>query len=123
MITSTAYPPPSQRILRPYLGQRAHLSLSWLSQVLLSLLLISITLTLLLNNISHLVLDSKESFLASCQSVEGAASVIVNLPHYTADGINEGNRKSVDFVMQGTKEVLDFSLVSIQEIAMYVQFP
>lgn len=110
--------PSSSTPLRPYLGSQAHLSLSWLSQSLLSLILISITLTLLLSNINHLVLDGKEGFVSSCQGVQGAANVLVSLPHYMADGVNELNRKSVSVVTEGAAGILDLALISVEEIVL-----
>lgn len=102
----------------PYLGQRANLSLSWLSHSLLSILLLSITLSLLLGNITHLVNDGKEAFISSCDGVQGAANVIVSLPHYMADGVNELNHKSIAIVTEGAADVLDLALFSVESIAM-----
>lgn len=106
------------RPLQPYLGPRAHLSLSWLSQAFLALLLLAISLSLLLASIDNLVTDSKSSFEASCQGVQGAASVIVSLPHYMADGVNELNVKSVEAITEGAATVIDVTLLSIKSIAM-----
>ena len=63
-----------KRTLQPYLGPRAHLSLSWLSHPLLALLLVGISLVLLLNSINDLVSDAKDGMQASCRGVESAAN-------------------------------------------------
>lgn len=104
--------------MQSYLGLRAQLSLAWLSHSMLALLLLAITLITLLANISHLVSDAKEGVLASCQGVQGAADVLVSLPHYMADGVNELNQKSAKDVVAGAADVLDIALLSIEAIAM-----
>lgn len=111
-----SYPTPS-RPLQPYLGPRAHLSLSWLSQAFLALLLLAIALSLLLASIDNLVSDAKSGFVASCQGVQGAANVMVSLPHYMADGVNELNAKSVAAITEGAATVIDVALQSIEAIA------
>ncbi|GEM10975.1 plasma membrane fusion protein PRM1 [Rhodotorula toruloides] len=82
-----SYPP--RPVLRPYLGPRAHISLSWLSQEFLALLLLLIALAFLLASIPALTRDAKASLTSACAGVEGAASVAVSLPHYMADGVND----------------------------------
>lgn len=106
--------------MQPYLGLKAHLSLAWLSHPLLVVVLLSITLAILLSNITALVSDAKGGILSSCQGVQGAANVLVSLPHYMADGINEMNQKAIDDASSGLAFVLDLALLSVEEIAMYV---
>lgn len=54
--------------------------------------------------------------------VQGTANVMVSLPHYMADGVNTMNAASVQVVTSGAYEVLDLSLVAIEQIAMFVSF-
>lgn len=105
----------------PFLGRRAHRSLAWLSHPLLALLLLGVSLVLLLGSVAHLVSDAKEALEASCRGVEGAANVMVSLPHYMADGVNDLNRRSVAAVVDGTAEVLDLGLEGVEGIALYVR--
>lgn len=104
--------------LPPYLGARAHISLAWLTHTALALLLLAITLSLLLTSIPYLVKDAKQVYTSACNGAESAANVLVSLPHYMADGVNELNAKSVNLVTSGAADVLDFALLSIEEIAM-----
>jgi hypothetical protein len=113
---SPSYTPPRQ--LQPYLGPRAHLSLSWLSQTFLALILVFIALCFLLASLSALVADAKSSLTAACSGVEGAANVMVSLPHYMADGVNELNASAVSAVTGGAATVLDLVLQGISAIIM-----
>lgn len=117
-----AYPPPAaltpQRILRPYLGPRARLSLSWLSQHFLALLLVLVALSFLLAQIPTLVREAKESLTAACAGVEGAASVAVSLPHYAADGVNEMNVRAINALSHGAGTVLDLMLQALEAIVL-----
>lgn len=120
-----SYPPtyptqPPRVPLQPYLGARARLSQSWLSQHFLALILVFIALVFLLAQIGGLVADAKSSLTAGCAGVEGAANVMVSLPHYMAEGVNELNQKSVQAVTSGAAEVLDLVLVGITQIILYV---
>lgn len=125
------YPPPSypvhlpqtyppRPVLRPYLGPRAHISLSWLSQHFLALLLLLIALAFLLASLPALTRDAKASLLSACAGVEGAASVAVSLPHYMADGVNELNVRTVNAVTHGLGEVLDLMLQALEAIVLWV---
>lgn len=76
------------------------------------------SLSILLANVHYFVSDAEESYASACQGVQGAANVLVSLPHYTADGINEMNSKSVTAITHGAAEVLDFALLSVESIAM-----
>lgn len=107
--------------LAPYLGPRAHLSLSWLTQTFLALLLLAISLSLLLASIPYLVKDAKQVFTSACHGAEEAADVMVSLPYYMAEGVNELNAKAVNLVTTGSRDVLDFGLLAIQEIALCVR--
>lgn len=113
--TSTRF---SQTHLGPYLGSRALLSLSWLSQYFLALLLALVSLCFLLGSIPALIDDSKVAFRTSCIGIEGAANVVASLPHYMADGVNEMNAKAVEAMVSGTATVLDLSLQAIQAIIL-----
>ncbi|GAA5998907.1 pheromone-regulated protein PRM1 [Rhodotorula paludigena] len=119
-----AYPPPAalipQRILRPYLGSRARLSLSWLSQHFLALLLVLVALSFLLAQIPTLVREAKESLTAACAGVEGAASVAVSLPHYAADGVNEMNVRAINALSHGAGTVLDLMLQALEAIVLFM---
>lgn len=108
----------SPRRLKPYLGPRAHLSLSWLSQHFLALLLVLITLAYLLALIPVLVRDAKDSLEAACAGVEGAASVAVSMPHYMADGVNELNVKAINALTDGAGTILDLLLQALEAIVM-----
>lgn len=114
---------PRQRVLKPYLGPRAHLSLSWLSQHFLALLLVLVALGFLLTQIPALVKDAKSSLNAACAGVEGAASVAVSLPHYMAGGINELNVKTVNALSEGAGTVLDLMLQALEAIVLCVTPP
>ncbi|KPV73427.1 uncharacterized protein RHOBADRAFT_17124, partial [Rhodotorula graminis WP1] len=111
---------PSHRRLKPYLGPRAHLSLSWLSQHFLALLLVLVALAFLLAQIPALVDDAKSSLNAACAGVEGAASVAVSLPHYMAGGINEVNAKAVNAISEGAGTVLDLMLQALEAIVLFM---
>jgi hypothetical protein len=113
-----SFSPPPRPPLQPYLGARARLSQSWLSQHLLALILVFIALNFLLAQVGNLVADAKSSLTAGCAGVEGAANVVVSLPHYMADGVNELNQKSVQAVTRGAAEVLDLVLVGITQIIL-----
>ena len=104
--------------LQPYLGPRALVSLSWLSQPLLSLILLFVALAFLLNSLGGLVTDAKASLAAGCSAVEGAGNVLVSLPHYSAQGINELNAKSVKAVTNGAATVLDMTLEAVLAIVL-----
>ncbi|KAK4700564.1 hypothetical protein P7C70_g5681, partial [Phenoliferia sp. Uapishka_3] len=106
--------------LAPYLGSRANLSLFWLTQTFLALLLLAISLYLLLVSIPYLVKDAKQVFTSACHGAEDAADVVVSLPHYLADNVNELNAKAVNLVTTGAKDGLDFGLLAIQEIALFM---
>ena len=109
-----------QRHLKPYLGPHALLSLSWLSQHFLALVLVLVALAFLLAQIPALVDDAKSSLNAACAGVEGAASVAVSLPHYMAGGINELNAKTVNALSEGAGTVLDLMLQALEAIVLYV---
>lgn len=102
----------------PYLGPSAHLSLSWLSQTFLSILLLCASLILLISTVPTLVKDGKATLLASCDGIERAADVMVSLPHYTAGGVNEMNVKAVKAVTDGMADSLDLLLLAVQEIVL-----
>lgn len=107
-------------LLKPYLGPKAHISLSWLSHPLLALLLIILTLFFLLSQVSTLVIDARESLASACSGVEGAANVMVSIPHYIADDVNEMNVRAVQGAIQGTGEVLDLALEGIEGLSLFV---
>ena len=111
---------PLRKQLHPYLGPRARLSLSWLSQHFLALLLVLVALGFLLSSIPALVDDGKRTLTAACSGVEGAASVAVSLPHYMADGVNELNSKTISAVTNGAGNVLDLTLQALEAIILYV---
>ncbi|GAA5913508.1 hypothetical protein JCM6882_002383 [Rhodosporidiobolus microsporus] len=114
-------PPPRQtRPLNPFLGPRARLSLSWLSQHFLALLLLLVTLSFLLASIPALVRDAKDGIASACQGVEGAASVAVSLPHYMADGVNEMNVAAVAAVTSGAATVIDWTLLAVEKVIIFM---
>jgi hypothetical protein len=113
-----AQPNSYRRQLHPYLGPRARLSLSWLSQHFLALLLVLVALGFLLSSIPVLVKDGKATLTAACSGVEGAATVAVSLPHYMADGVNELNSKTISAVTNGAGTVLDLTLQALEAIIM-----
>ncbi|GAA5864106.1 hypothetical protein JCM8547_005136 [Rhodosporidiobolus lusitaniae] len=110
----------SRRPLNPFLGPRAHLSLSWLSQHFLALLLVLIALAFLLASIPGLVTDGKDALNSACSGVEGAASVAVSLPHYMAGGVNEMNVKAVRAVTDGAATVMDLTLYAMEKIIIFM---
>ncbi|CEQ43075.1 SPOSA6832_04973, partial [Sporobolomyces salmonicolor] len=118
----SAFAPPAStgRQLHPYLGPRARLSLSWLSQHFLALLLVLVALAFLLASIPPLVQDAKTTLTAACAGVEGAASVAVSLPHYMADSVNELNAKAVGAVTNGAGTVLDLTLQALEAIILFM---
>ncbi|GAA6008232.1 hypothetical protein JCM10207_000047 [Rhodosporidiobolus poonsookiae] len=122
--TSYLVPPPisrpPRRPLHPFLGPRAHLSLSWLSQPFLSLLLVLVALGFLLSAVPPLVSEAKTSLAAACLGVEGAAGVAVSLPHYMAEGVNEMNVRAVRAVTEGAGEVLDMALYAAEKIIIFI---
>ncbi|GAA6064016.1 hypothetical protein JCM10212_005499 [Sporobolomyces blumeae] len=111
---------PPRRRLHPYLGPRARLSLSWLSQHFLALLLVLVALGFLLASIPTLVKDGKATLTAACSGVEGAAGVAVSLPHYMADGVNELNSKTISAVTNGAGTVLDLTLQALEAIILFM---
>ena len=104
--------------LKPYLGLNARLSLSWLSQHVLALLLVLITLAYLLSAIPSLVRDAKQSLGAACQGVQGAANVAVSMPHYMAAGVNELNANAINALTRGAGTALDLLLQALQAIVL-----
>ncbi|GAA5972805.1 hypothetical protein JCM11641_003948 [Rhodosporidiobolus odoratus] len=112
--------PPRYRPLNPFLGSRAHLSLSWLSQHFLALVLVLVALGFLLHSIPPLVDNAKDALKSACQGVEGAASVAVSLPHYMADGINEMNVKAITAVTEGAATVFDLSLYAVEKVIIFL---
>ncbi|GAA5821086.1 hypothetical protein JCM11251_001955 [Rhodosporidiobolus azoricus] len=113
-------PPPPVRPLNPFLGPRARLSLSWLSQHFLALVLVLITLSFLLASIPGLVSNAKEGIASACQGVEGAASVAVSLPHYMADGVNERNAAAITAVASGAATVIDWTLLAVEKVIIFM---
>ncbi|GAA5872068.1 hypothetical protein JCM16303_000966 [Sporobolomyces ruberrimus] len=116
---SPSFPTP-HRQLHPYLGPRARLSLSWLSQHFLALLLVLVALGFLLSSIPALIKDGKATLTAACAGVEGAANVAVSLPHYTADSINELNSKTISAVTNGAGTVIDLTLQALEAIILFM---
>lgn len=110
----------ASRRLHPYLGARARLSLSWLSQHFLALLLVLVALAFVSSSVSDLVKDGKRSLTAACAGVEGAANVAASLPHYMADGVNQLNSNTVTAVTHGVGTVLDLTLQALEAIIMCV---
>ncbi|GAA5863593.1 hypothetical protein JCM3774_006541 [Rhodotorula dairenensis] len=106
--------------LNPYLGARAHLSLSWLSQHFLALVLVLVTLAYLLTAIPTLVREAKLSLSAACQGVQGAANVAVSMPHYMADGVNELNVKAINAITHGAGTMLDLLLQALEAIVLFM---
>lgn len=104
--------------LPPYLGARAHLSLAWLSQVFLSIVLALASVGLLLSTVPGLVREARETLLASCDGIERAADVMVSLPHYMAEGVNELNVKTLEAVSHGLANSLDLLLLAVQGIVI-----
>ncbi|KAM0790331.1 hypothetical protein ACM66B_003216 [Microbotryomycetes sp. NB124-2] len=107
------------RHLEPYLGPRALLSQSWLSQPLLSLILAFVSLAFISSSIKPVTRDAQQTLEASCDGVEQAANVIVSLPHFMADGLNEINSKAVEHAMSGAARVIDLVLVAITQIVLF----
>ncbi|KAK4047488.1 plasma membrane fusion protein prm1 [Microbotryomycetes sp. JL201] len=105
--------------LEPYLGPRAILSQSWLSQPLLSLLLVFVSLAFVLTSIKPATEDAKLSLEAACRGTEQAANVVVSLPHFMADSLNEINSKAVDHAISGAATVIDLVLVAITQIVLF----
>lgn len=118
MTARFALPSPPPKSLKPYLGPRAHISLSWLSQHFLALILVLIALLYLLTSIPTLVKEAKDSLGAACRGVEGAASVAVSMPHYMADGVNELNVKAINTITEGAGTMLDLLLQALEAIVM-----
>ncbi|TKA53882.1 hypothetical protein B0A53_03672 [Rhodotorula sp. CCFEE 5036] len=115
-------PSPRARVvpLKPYLGLKARLSLSWLSQHVFALLLVLITLAYLLSAIPSLVRDAKQSLGAACQGVQGAANVAVSMPHYMAAGVNELNANAINALTHGAGTALDLLLQALQAIVLFM---
>lgn len=111
-------PRPQAVPLKPYLGLNARLSLSWLSQHVLALLLVLITLAYLLSAIPALVRDAKQSLGAACQGVQGAANVAVSMPHYMAEGVNDLNANVINALTHGAGTALDSLLQALQAIVL-----
>ncbi|GAA5880772.1 hypothetical protein JCM1840_001368 [Sporobolomyces johnsonii] len=120
LLSAFTPPPSTSRQLHPYLGPRARLSLAWLSQHFLALLLVLVALAFLLASIPPLVQDAKATLTAACAGVEGAASVAVSLPHYMADSVNELNSKAVSAVTNGAGTVLDLTLQALEAIILFM---
>ncbi|GAA5926511.1 pheromone-regulated protein PRM1 [Sporobolomyces koalae] len=120
ILLSGSSPPTAARRLHPYLGPRARLSLSWLSQHFLALLLVLVALGFLLSAIPPLVEDGKRTLTAACSGVEGAANVAVSMPHYLADGVNEMNAKTLTAVTNGAGTVLDLTLQALEAIILFM---
>ncbi|GAA6048657.1 hypothetical protein JCM3770_002004 [Rhodotorula araucariae] len=114
------HPRPYHPPLKPYLGPRAHLSLSWLSQSFLALVLLLVALAFLRAQIPALVGDARASLTAACARVEGAATVAVSLPHYMADGVNEVNVRAVNALSHGAGTVLDLMLQALEAIVLFM---
>ncbi|GAA5834088.1 hypothetical protein JCM3766R1_004454 [Sporobolomyces carnicolor] len=110
----------ASRRLHPYLGARARLSLSWLSQHFLALLLVLVALAFVSSSVSDLVKDGKRTLTAACAGVEGAANVAASLPHYMADGVNQLNSNTVTAVTHGVGTVLDLTLQALEAIIIFM---
>ena len=104
--------------LPPYLGARAHLSLSWLSRAFLSLVLLLASVGLLLSTVSTLVQEAKSSLTGACGGMEAAADVAVSVPHYMAAGVNEMTVVAARAVVEGLRDSLDLLLLAVQEIVI-----
>lgn len=104
--------------LPPYLGARAHLSLSWLSQTFLSLLLLLASVGLLLSTVGSLVANAKADLASACTGLEAAADVAVSLPHYVAEGVNGLTVVAARAVTDGLADSLNLLLLAVQEIVI-----
>ncbi|KAK4046906.1 plasma membrane fusion protein prm1 [Microbotryomycetes sp. JL221] len=111
--------PLHQSQLSSFLGPKANLSLAWLSQPLLSLLIILVSLSFILTSIDPATNQTKQTLVASCQNVDSTTNVIVSLPHYMSRGVNEINAKAIDTVIQGTSKVIDLVLIAITQIILF----
>lgn len=109
----------SSRALAPYLGPTAHLSLSPLSPALLSLVLSFVATAVLLSTLPSLTAEAKQALVAECRVVESAAAVVVNLGHWSAEGINAGNALATQAVVAGAGVVLDGLVEGIEGLLLY----
>jgi len=92
--------------LKPWLGLRARLGLSWISPTILALVFVGGRLTISAGDVDDKVAAAKEKLLASCKGVEAAASSISSLPHYMADRMNERTAHAINDTVAGAQKVL-----------------
>jgi len=119
LVSSSGSPPcPAFDPPPPFLGARAHFSLSWLSQTFLSILLLIAAVVLLLTSVGTLVVEAKISLISACGGMEAAADVAVSLPHYMAAGVNELTVVTARAVVDGISDSLDLILLAVQEIVV-----
>ncbi|KAM0754021.1 hypothetical protein T439DRAFT_169746 [Meredithblackwellia eburnea MCA 4105] len=113
-------PPRNHDNPQPYLGPKAHQSQSLLTQPFLSLILLLASLSLLVQSVPFLVRDAKLVFSAACRGTEDSAGTMASLPHFVADGVNRANRDLVDDVVAKARETIDFLLVALEAVAVFI---
>lgn len=105
---------------KPYLTLPHLISLTWLAYPVISLLFVAFRLQISSSQAQDAVADAKASLLTSCTAAQTAATGVVSMPRFLAEGTNQQFVKAVNDSIEGARIALTLSLTVMEAIVNYI---
>ncbi|GBC09348.1 hypothetical protein RclHR1_00880002 [Rhizophagus clarus] len=106
--------------IKPYIGLRSKLSLSWVNYTIIAFIFIILRLFIAMKSIDPIVEEVKEKAFRSCGALEVASSTVTSLPHFMAGGFNRVTNDGVNLTIQGAARLIDLLLVAMEGIIVWL---
>ncbi|PKY18114.1 hypothetical protein RhiirB3_405156 [Rhizophagus irregularis] len=118
--TDFASPQLPPRKIKPYVGLRSKLSLSWVNYTVIALMFIILRLFIAMNSIEPIIDQVKEKANRSCDALEVASSTVTSLPHFMAGGFNRATIDGVNLTIKGAARMIDLLIVAMDGIIIWL---
>jgi Na+-transporting methylmalonyl-CoA/oxaloacetate decarboxylase gamma subunit len=112
--------PQSPVNIKPYIGLKSKLSLSWVNYTVVALIFIILRLFTAMKSIEPTVEQVKEKAVSACDALELATSTVTSLPHFMAGGFNRATVESVMFTIKGVARTIDLIIVAAEGIIIWL---
>jgi hypothetical protein len=106
--------------IKPYVGLRSKLSLSWVNYTVIASLFVVLRLFIAMRSIEPIVEQVKEKAMKSCDALEVASSTVTSLPHFMASGFNRATIDGVNLTIKGTARMIDLLIVAMKGIIIWL---
>lgn len=106
--------------LLPYPGLAARISQSWVSHILLSILIVGLNILINQHDVNSSASTIKSELLSSCSALEQTSSLAVSLPHYLASNMNDVTASGAEHVVRGAGEAMNLAIEAVEEILVFI---